>query len=165
MKPGTALLIIAVAGILGYAVEPSLRSQLTGEIPMDKTGSSMGAQLEFRLPGMKSHDLSRIAPENLPKRVTLRNDVRHADPETGVTFTIKAGAEVPLVGVQGEQAVLRPEGIEYKILIPHSKTDLLERVIASLGPPAEPAAADESGSGPGEERPSEPSAVDEVPGD
>jgi hypothetical protein len=154
MKPITILILIALAGILGYAIEPQLRSQLTGEIPIDKSGSSMGAQLEFRLPGTMRYDLSRIAADKLPKHVTLRNDVRHSDPATGVTFTIKSGTEVPLVAVQKDQAVLRPEGIEYKILIPHSKTDLLERVIASLAATPESEAlesvapADADGHGP-----------------
>lgn len=147
MKFFLMILGMAAAGVLGYLVEPNLRSALVGEpareeaeetavvagseadeVEDERTGSAEAAPVA-------DIDPATLAPEQLPPTVKIKSDAKVKDLTPGMTVTIDAGTELKLVRVVGANALLRPGNNPYTFPFPVEKTDLLEQLAANPPPP------------------------------
>ena len=136
MKTILILAGIAVAGVLGYVVEPTLRKTLTGYAENDTQSESTV------VPGI---DPAGLSAEQLPKSVTLKADAKFSDPSAGVALTIAAGSKVNLLRVEGTHAIVTAPKTDFPISIPISQTDLHQQLAskppqATAPTPAKPAA-------------------------
>lgn len=141
MKLFLMLLGMAVAGVAGYLMEPSLRVQLTGVEPKGKPATITDA-IESILPQPGSEiDPSTLAPEQLPEKVSLNDEIKFSDASSGLTITVAAGSRAKLIRIDGKNAVVRPGDTAYTISLPIDKTDLMAQLAAnppSAVPTAQP---------------------------
>lgn len=137
MKLFLILVGMGTAGVLGFMAEPSLRFQFTGLKPKDGAASLI-LEDKTKAPEAPRIDPSTVPQSQLPKVVTLTNEVKINDKGSGMTMTISAGSKVKLIRITGENAVVRPGETDYTISIPYKDTDLLDQLEANP-PSAEPA--------------------------
>jgi len=138
MKAPLILCIVVLAAALGYLLEPSLRSTLTGsstKTPQENT-SEVEEVIMLEDPPI---DISAYAPEQLPKVLKLKQPAQFKDKSSGLTIAMPVGSTAKLLRVDGKTAVVSPGETSYKILIPISKTDLMDQ-LANVTPKASGAA-------------------------
>ena len=136
MKLFLMLLGMAAAGVLGYLVEPTLRTTLVGSGVKAPAAAEPGEEVAET----KESDIdpAKLAPEQLPKTVTILKDAKLKDLTPGMTMTIDAGTELNLVKVTGDQVVLRPGENTYTFPFPIDQTDLMEQLAENPPKPVEP---------------------------
>lgn len=163
MKLFLMLLGIAVAGLLGYRMEPSLRYKMTGITPL----SSADKERLYEASHLPAVDPSSLTPDQLPAKVTLRADVRVTDAASEVTMTIPAGNRVKLVRIESTHAVVSPGDGPYLGSLPISQTDLMEQLAASppvvVTPPPAPVTPTPEASPPATEPTPAPTGTPEHP--
>jgi hypothetical protein len=138
MKLFPMLCGVVVAGVLGYVTEPSLRSQLTGigssdavaDLPEPDAGGLSAADAGI--------DLASLLPEQLPITVILKEETQFADKDSGLTMIVAAGSSAKLIRIEGDNVAVRPGVTAYTMVIPITKTDLIEQLIANPPPPPAP---------------------------
>lgn len=137
MKLFINLFGIAVAGALGYSVEPNLRYRLTG-VAVETTEKT---RVIMVMPdGAPDIDLATLPPHQLPQRVLLKDEIKVTDSASGVSLKIEAGTRVSLVRVEGGNVRVSPPGAAtFEGLIPIGATDLVEQVAATHAAPDKPA--------------------------
>ena len=125
---------MAVAGFLGYSLEPNLRFQLTGEDP-GKAEVAQNAQVILQMgEGGEPIALESLTPDQLPEKVVINSSVEVVDTAANVTMNIKAGSRVKLVRIEGGNAIVSPGESAYVGRIPVTDTDLLKQL--SENPPS-----------------------------
>ncbi len=141
MKLFLILFGTAGAGILGYMTEPVLRSQVIGSRPKASAEVQAAPDTSALTAAAAEIYLARLTPEQLPKKVILKEETRFSDESSGLTITIAAGSLAKLIRLDGTNVSVRPGDTAYTIIVPISKTDLIEQLIAN--PPPAPAPAPE----------------------
>lgn len=139
MKSTVILAGTAVAGLAGYLSEPALRPLLIRPaappaavaVPSPQPGPKMTAS------GL---DPATLAPEQLPKQVVTKVELKVADATTGVTMSVAAGSKVRLIRIESGKAVVRPGDTAYTVSVPIAETDLIEQL--EMNPPPPVAAAE-----------------------
>ena len=134
MKPFLILVGIAAAGVLGFVAEPTFRFKVTGLNPKKVSGNALetlGIPASGSAPAI---DLTALTPEQLPKSVTISDEIKFADEASGLSITLAAGSHSKLLRIEGANAVIRPGDTAYSIVLPISKTNLMEQLAAN--PPA-----------------------------
>ena len=131
-------LCIAASGVLGYVAEPKLRFALTGmHLSAVELGKSTKVILE--MPGGGAQiDLASLTPDQLPKSVYLKADVKVSDAASGVTMIFPAGNTAKLLRIEAGNAVISPGEGPFSGLIPVAQTDLFAQI--SANPPVNPPA-------------------------
>ncbi len=124
---------IALAGILGYSLEPNLRFSLTGQVPGRSEMPKDGRLIVQMGEGAEGVDLENIPTEQLPQMIRINSGVQVKDSATGITMNIPAGNSVKLVRIEGANAVIS-QGDAYIGKIQVMDTDLLKRL--SENPPS-----------------------------
>ncbi len=133
---------IALAGFLGYSLEPNLRLQLTGMKPGRVEIAQNGKILLQLGEGKEQIDLESLTPNQLPEKVEIRSEVVVSDPGSGITMKIQAGNRVKLLRIEGANAIVSPGEGSYSGKIPVMDTDLVAQLSKnppSLTPAPEPA--------------------------
>lgn len=129
---------MAVAGFLGYTLEPNLRFQLTGIEP-GRAEMAENGKVVLQMGDQKTMvDLETLTPEQLPEKVLINTDVKVSDAGSGITMNIQAGNRVKLVRIEGANVVVSPGEGSYLGKIPVMETDLVKQL--SEKPPAMPTA-------------------------
>ncbi len=137
MKQILILSVMLAAGLLGYVKEPKLRFAITGLKPDAASVRSDGL---FGGNGPQI-DPSTLTREQLPEKVRLGAEIQFTDEASGVTITVPAGSSVKLLRIDGSNAVVRAgENVPYSIVLPISKTDLMEQLAARPAAPSVPPA-------------------------
>jgi hypothetical protein len=167
MKLFSNLCGIALAGILGYALEPNLRVVLTGQALAKPDISSNSRILVQRGLGAEKLDLESLTSEQLPEMVRISTGLKVEDSATGITMNIPAGNNVKLVSIDGTNAVVS-QGGSYVGSIPLMDTDLLQRLAempatATPAPAPAPAPAAPEPESPATVETAEPPAIPEPP--
>lgn len=124
MKPFLIFLGLAVAGVLGYMNEPSLRYQITGVMP--KMAGQHG--VKPTVSEFPPVDLASLTPEQLPEKVTLRAEVLVTDTASELTMKIPAGNRVKLVRIEGANVVVSPGEATCTGVLAIASTDLMEQL-------------------------------------
>jgi hypothetical protein len=161
MKLFSNLCGIALAGILGYALQPNLRVVLTGQALAKPDISSNSRILVQRGVGAEKLDLESLTSEQLPEMVRISTGLQVEDSATGITMNIPAGNNVKLVSIDGTNAVVS-QGGSYVGRIPLMDTDLLQRLAEMPATAPAPAPAPEPES-PATVETAEPPAIPEPP--
>jgi len=125
MKPIPSLIAIAIAGFLGYLLEPSLRSSLVGTSHASNKPPSAEPS-----PQPLAFDYSSITPDQLPETVTLLTEVGYSDEDIGIRVTLKPGAKAKLIRLVENTAVIQIANTEYITSLPASQTDLSRQLLA-----------------------------------
>ncbi len=134
MKPFLILVGIAAMGVLGFVAEPAFRFKVTGLNPKKTSGNALET-LGIRPSGSApTIDLTALTPEQLPKNVTISDELKFADEASGLSITLAPGSRSKLLRIEGANAVIRPGDTAYSIVLPISKTNLMEQLAAK--PPA-----------------------------
>ena len=134
---------MAVAGFLGYSLEPNLRFQLTGKDP-GKAEMAQNVKVILQMSdGSQQIDIATLRPDQLPDKILINSGVDVTDGGSGITMNIKAGSRVKLVRIEGGNAVVSPGEGSYTGKIPVMDTDLLKQLsdnppVMSSQPPATP---------------------------
>ena len=108
MKLFLILLGMGAAGILGYLTEPGLRPQVTGIDPKGKPTKTADGNEATPADPVTDIDPATLAPNQLPEKVTLREEIKFSDESSGLTMTVSAGSKAKLIRIQGKDAVVRP---------------------------------------------------------
>jgi len=136
MKLFANFLVVGGAGVFGYFAEPSLRLELTGLSPTAPPAPQQpGNQEEVYLSKV---DITRYAPEQLPKELTLKKDAQVTDASSGLKMTVPAGSKIKLIRL-GQGTLIVGTGapnIEGEVEVHH--TDVREQLMAVA--PAPPSA-------------------------
>ncbi len=128
---------MAVAGFLGYSLEPNLRLTLTGISPGHVEVAENG-KIVLQMGDDKSMvDLETLTPDQLPEKILINSDVKVSDSTSGITMNIQAGNRVKLVRVEAGNAIVSPGEGSYLGKIPVLETDLIKQL--SEKPPTIPA--------------------------
>jgi len=143
MKLFLILFGTAGAGILGYMTEPSLRPYVIGGSPKTSVEVHAAPDTSDLTAAAAQIYLARLTPEQLPKKVILKEETRFSDESSGLTITVAAGSLAKLISLNGTNVSVRPGDTAYTIIVPISKTDLIEQLIANPPPPPAPAPAPE----------------------
>lgn len=121
-------------GVLGFVAEPAFRFKVTGLNPKKTSGNALET-LGIRPSGSApTIDLTALTPEQLPKNVTISDELKFADEASGLSITLAPGSRSKLLRIEGANAVIRPGDTAYSIVLPISKTNLMEQLAAK--PPA-----------------------------
>lgn len=140
MKNLLLLCGIVVAGVLGYMIEPSLRSQVTGAPTGKGTSELPETDADMQSAADAGIDLASLSPEQLPRMVILKEATQFSDESSGLTLTVAAGSPAKLIRLDGSNVAVRPGDTAYTLVVPISKTDLIEQLIANPPAPVEPPA-------------------------
>ncbi len=119
---------MALAGVLGYLMEPGLRFQLTGIQPSATEIAAHGKVILKMPDGADDIDLEKLTADQLPQRILVNSAVKVLDSATGMTMTIDAGNRVKLVKIEGANAVVSPGDGPYLGKIPLVETDIFEQL-------------------------------------
>ncbi len=129
---------MALAGALGYLMEPNLRFQLTGQQPSAVERAEHGRVILKTDDDAPQIDVAALSASQLPSSVQVKSAVKVANAASGNTMTVDSGNRVNLVRIDYANAVISPaEGFEGRI--PITETDLLDQLAAN--PPAQTASA------------------------
>ncbi|MES2924836.1 MAG: hypothetical protein V4819_24995, partial [Verrucomicrobiota bacterium] len=141
MKLFSTLIGMALAGVLGYLAEPSLRFQLTGK-QRSAVEIAKNQKVVLKTPDGAPFDVASLSADQLPQRVLLNIDVKVSDAASGVTMNIPAGNRVKLVRIERENVVVSPSDGPFLGLVPITDTDLLQQIAANppttVAPPVTP---------------------------
>ena len=119
---------MAVAGFLGYSLEPNLRFQLTGESP-GKAEMAQNTKVILQVgEGGEPMELESLTPDQLPEKILINTGVDVTDASSGITMNIKAGNRVKLVRIESGNAIVSPGEGSYTGRIPVMDTDLLKQL-------------------------------------
>lgn len=128
----TMLLGIAVAGVAGYVIEPSLRPRLTGEKASSGIILTQKTAEGETLPDI---DLGSLKPEQLPDKILVNVAVDLIDPtDSSSTMQVAAGGRVKALRIEGKDVVVGKSGFEGKVAI--KSTDLIQQI--AQNPPKAP---------------------------
>ena len=131
MKFFNNLICMAAAGIAGYFAEPSLRFQLTGEVP-SAAQMARNKGILIQAPGdAPAIALNTLTPEQLPQRILLNTDVKMTDSASGIMMILQAGNRVKLLRIEGGDAVVSPGDGPFLGKVPVTDTDLLQQLVVS----------------------------------
>lgn len=120
MKQIITVIVVGLAGYLGYKFEPELRFTLTG-IPYGVGHGHAKAQL-------LNIDPTTLRPDQLPKEVTIFATIPFKDSTSGLVVNVPAGSKHKPVKVEGKDVQIEITGTQYRLKLPISKTDLLEQL-------------------------------------
>lgn len=127
---------MAMAGVLGYLAEPSLRFQLTGQHPSEVERGTHG-KLVFQYQDGTRFDPAELNADQLPEQVRVDIPVKVKNATNGNSMTVDGGNRVRLLRIEGANAVVSPaDGFEG--LVPVLRTDLSVQFAAN--PPSKKAA-------------------------
>lgn len=129
MKTFLMLLGVVVAGLVGYAIEPDLRLQLTGETPSRGKAKPDRVAVVPVAP-VPAIDPASFAADQLPDKVLLKADAEIADASSEMKVKITAGSRVNLIRLNGDNVVISPGAGPLEGSVPVSQTDLLEQLAA-----------------------------------
>lgn len=141
MKLFANLLVVGGAGVFGYFAEPSLRLELTGlsptaPVPQPQPGNQDEAYLS-------KVDITRYAPEQLPKEVTLKKDAQVTDTSSGLKLTVPAGNKIKLLRLGAGTLVVGTGAPNIEGEVEIHDTDVREQLISvAPAPPSATAATD-----------------------
>jgi hypothetical protein len=130
MKVFLAMIAVAVSGLCGYVLEPSLRSSLMKSTPRaEQKKVQVAADAPPMVPAAAGKiDVAALTPDQLPERVVLKVNINASAPGSD-PVVIPAGNRVKPLRVEGEELVVSPAaGLEGKVAI--SGTDLMEQLAA-----------------------------------
>lgn len=119
--------IAALACVLGYLSESSIRPILLGDPNAKKSGETAG-QSEMVLGDEPSIDFFAFTPEQLPKTIKINKTVQFTDKDSGLLITMKEGNSVNLIRIESRGAVVSPLNTNFKRVIPIHFTDLEEQM-------------------------------------
>jgi len=134
MKLFLIFLGLAVAGLLGYKMEPALCHKVTGMAATHPTGRAAHPLESART----TLHPATLTPEQLPAKVMLKADVQVTDAASEVTLIIPTGNRVKLDRIEGANAVVSPGTGSYSGRLPIAQTDLMEQLAAAQQPAAMP---------------------------
>ncbi len=147
MKTFFNLTIMAVAGYIGYLVEPNLRHVLTGVEP-SAADKAANTRVMLQLDGGVQLDLSSLSADQLPSQVRVNIGLDTVNAGERKIMRIEAGSKVRLLRIEGGNAVVSPVDLAFVGRIPVGETDLLQQVAAAhsakVAPSASPAASEMS---------------------
>jgi len=130
-KPLLAAIIVILAWILGYLLEPMVvRPYLIDKGGNKKPKTQEEQPVQPEPEPTPEYDLSGITQEQLPSTVILKELSNFKDSTSGLTITVDAGKPVKLVGLEGKLVVISPPGMDYTVRMPHQRTNLVEQLIA-----------------------------------
>jgi hypothetical protein len=135
MKALVNLLVVAVAGFLGYAFEPNLRLELTGisHLPPQEKPKPSNPEEQY----LAKVDISQYAPGQYPKEVTLKKPAQVAAEGSESKMTLEAGTKVNLVKLDTGLLVISPIGIPNVTgTVEIHETDIREQLIGVIPAPA-----------------------------
>lgn len=136
MKFFANLLVVSGAGVFGYFAEPSLRLELTGLSPTARPPQpEPGNQEEAHLSQV---DVTRYAPEQLPKEVTLKKEAQVTDSSSGLKLTVPAGNKVKLIRLGTGTLIVGTGAPNIEGEVEVHDTDVREQLISVV--PAPPSA-------------------------
>lgn len=141
MKLFLILFGTAGAGILGYMTEPTLRPHVIGNSPKTSVVVQSTPDPVIQTAKEAGIDLASLTPEQLPEKIVLKEENQLSDESSGLTITIAAGSPAKLIRIDGTNAWVRPGDTAYTIIVPISKTDLVEQLIANPPKPPQPDSA------------------------
>lgn len=128
---------ILLAWVFGYSTEPKLRAALT-RMPQPKAAAAKSDEAAATI------DLASLTPNQLPEKIALTRKIQSSQQSSGLALSLGAGSEMKLLRLQGENAIVQPEGTTYQILVPVEHTDLVKRILSKpLPTPVQPEPAPE----------------------
>lgn len=133
MKVIMNLLGMAVAGFLGYSLEPNLRQQLTGKAPTAIEVASTG-KIMLPLADGTQVSLEELAKDQLPEKVVVNVPVKVTNLASGIVMTIEAGSQLTLLRIENANAVVSPGEGMGEGLVPVLSTNLVKYL--SANPPS-----------------------------
>ena len=133
MKVIMNLLGMAVAGFLGYSLEPNLRQQLTGKAPTPIEVAASG-KIMLPLADGTQVSLEDLTKEQLPEKVVVNVPVKVTNLASGITMTIEAGSQLKLVRIENANAVVSPGEGMGEGRVPVMSTNLVKYL--SANPPS-----------------------------
>ena len=138
MKFFMATLGILGAGLLGFFLEPELRYGLTGQEPVRATVAATPTPSELTpIPVAQNYDYSKIQPNQLPDKVTLKSEAAALAPGETESLPLKAGTKVKPLRIEGSYLCFSVLGAaEGKIAV--DKTDLVAQLLANPPPAPTP---------------------------
>jgi hypothetical protein len=126
------------AGFVGYFAEPSLRYQLTG-VPAGSAEDPVIIQIDGQGNTTRIRvDLASLTPEQLPERVTLREDILVSDAESGVTMRVETGSQVRPLRMEKRDLVVSPGVGNFEGIVAVASTDLLQQLTSPRPPAGDP---------------------------
>ena len=141
MKVLMNLLGMALAGFLGYSLEPNLRQQLTGKAPTPIEVAATG-KIMLPLADGTQVSLEDLTKEQLPEKVVVNVPVKITNLASGITMTIEAGSQLKLVRIENANAVVSPGEGMGEGRVPVLSTNLVKYLSANppsaTKPPAKP---------------------------
>jgi hypothetical protein len=153
---------MALAGVLGYLMEPNLRFQLTGHKPSATEIAARGKIVLQQQDGLPDLDLEKLTAAELPERIQINSPVKVTDAATGITMTVDTGSRVKLVRIEGANVVVSPDDGPYIGKLPLKETDLLQLLRATPRTTVPEAPQPEVDTTPTIEEPEPPVPVDPV---
>lgn len=139
MKIALILCIIALAGVLGYLAEPSLRPIVTGR-PADTEATKTSQEGDADVIVIKTPDINPndYAPEQLPKTLKITYPTRFVMESSGLTVNMDVGTTVRLIRLEDNRVIVSPGDTNFKVPLPVSNTDLLDQLAGIIPiPPSE----------------------------
>ncbi len=137
MKSTVILVGTAAAGLAGYFCEPALRPILI-QPSAPRVPSVTADPVPAKLVTSSGLDPATLTPEQLPKQVVTKSELKFADSTTGVTMSVASGSKVRLIRIESGKAVVRPGDTAYTVSVPIPETDLIEQLEANPPPPPAP---------------------------
>lgn len=138
MKAFVWIIVLAVAGVIGYMAEPSLRFGLTGIAPGTGT-AKVTANADPRAERLSKIDLSFYSAEQYPKEVTLKKDTPVTDSASGSKLSVPAGAKVKLLRLNDDgMLVISPGMATVEGTVQIHDTDIREQLLDNPPAPVDP---------------------------
>jgi hypothetical protein len=131
MKVFLAMIAVAVSGLCGYVLEPSLRSSLMKSTPRAEPKKvQVAADAPPVVPAAAGKiDVAALMPDQFPERVVLKVNINVSAPGSD-PMVIPAGNRVKPLRVEGEELVVGPGAGPFEGKVAISGTDLMEQLAA-----------------------------------
>jgi len=132
MKIILLVFAILLAGVLGYFSLPKFPARPASAAQDHAAGQPIA--------DMEELDPASLAPNQLPRHVTLVEKVEVSHSSSGLVLSFEKGTVVNLLRINHTNAIIQPSGTTYQIDVPVKDTDLMTRLRSKpLPPPVFPA--------------------------